>query len=82
MPDNRYVNQCYNMLKMYDSFGYVNWVSNLRKNVCENWFGYTWEKSISIKWKIVCCSVSAKTEALVFADMVQQMSQSIQTMLL
>ena len=51
---------------MYDLLGYIKQV----------WMG----KPISIKWKILCCSVSAMTIVSVLTDMVKQMTQSIQTM--
>ena len=57
MPDNRYVKKGYNMLKMYDSLGYVNWVSNLRKNGCENGFGYARKINQYQKKNIVLLSI-------------------------
>ncbi len=43
MPDFRYVHKCYNMLKMLDSKGKVNWVTRIRQNLYANGFGYVWE---------------------------------------
>ena len=44
MPENRLVKQCYNMLKHFDMNGQTNWVSNFRRMLSLNGFGYLWER--------------------------------------
>ena len=43
MQNDRYVKKCYNMMLHYDNFGCTNWVSNVKKILYENGFGYIWE---------------------------------------
>ena len=41
--DDRFIKLSYDMLKMYDDLGYVNWVTEIRLNLYKNGFGYIWE---------------------------------------
>ena len=43
LKDDRYVRKCYNMLKLLDANGKVNWVSTIRQLLFKNGFGYIWE---------------------------------------
>ena len=44
MPEHRLVKQNYNMLKHFDTIGQTNWVSNFRRMLSLNGFGYIWER--------------------------------------
>ena len=46
LPDDRYVKLCYNMLKLYDNNGHVNWVTKVRTNLYENGLGYIWKSQL------------------------------------
>lgn len=43
MSRSRHVRLCYNMLTFYDSIGFCNWVSYVRKCLFNNGYGYIWE---------------------------------------
>ena len=43
MQNDRYVKNCLNIMLHYDNFGCTNWVSNVKKILSENGFGYIWE---------------------------------------
>ena len=42
MPRHRYIRLCYEMLMHYDNIGHINWVTNIRKSLNSNGFGYVW----------------------------------------
>ena len=42
MADSRYVRKRYNMLKVLYDYGKTNWVSNVRRLLQSNDFGYVW----------------------------------------
>ncbi len=42
MPNHRYPKKCYNMMVLYDTNGKTNWVSNLRKLLCNTGHAYAW----------------------------------------
>ena len=43
LPEHRYVKKCYLMLKHVDNNNKLNWVSQIRKLLTVNGFGYVWE---------------------------------------
>ena len=52
LPMNRYTRLCYDMLKLYDTLGYTNWVTSVRTNLYTNGFGYIWENQTEINDKL------------------------------
>ena len=43
LPGSRYVRKCYEMLRMLDTSGKINWVTKVRQTLYKNGFGYIWE---------------------------------------
>lgn len=52
---DRYIRLCYDMLKVYDNLGYVNWATNVRLNLYKNGFGYIWESQCVVDKEIFLC---------------------------
>ena len=41
-PRHRYISLCYEMFMYYYNIGHKHWVTNIRKGLNSNCFGYAW----------------------------------------
>ena len=44
MPNYRYVNKCYIILKHFDDYNETNWASHIKHLLCATGYRYVWEQ--------------------------------------
>ena len=54
LPNHRYPELCYEMLKFYVSNGYKNWVTDIRNNLYMNGYSYIWEAQSANNERLFC----------------------------
>ena len=88
LPDHRYVRKCYNMLRLLDSNGKVNWVTRIRMLLSSNGFGYIWEnqgvdnESIFLKYLFNVYKISICRPGMKLAEIVQSRCHILNTKLI